>query len=68
MQTEIDLHSYVREIRYSIHMSRNEQYSPVVREVAAQWASALIWSYRVDDYRAVLVDVEPKVTWTVMAR
>ncbi len=56
MQAEIDLHSYVREIRYSIHMSRNEQYSQVVREVAAQWASALIWSYRVDDYRAVLVD------------
>jgi len=56
MQAEIDLHSYVREIRYSIHMSHNEQYSQVVRDVAAQWASALIWSYRVDDYCAVLVD------------
>ena len=56
MQAEIDLHSYVREIRYSIHMSHNEQYSQVVRDVAAQWASALIWSYRVDDYSARLIE------------
>ncbi len=54
MQAEIDLHSYVREIRYAIRLSRDETDSHVVREAAAGWASALIWSYRVDDYRAVL--------------
>ena len=56
MQAEMDLHSYVREIRYAIRMSRDEQYSHVVREAAAGWASALIWQYRFDDYRAKLIE------------
>ncbi len=56
MQAEMDLRDYVSEIRYAIHMSRNELYSHVVREAAAGWASALIWSYRFDDYTAKLVE------------
>jgi len=56
MMPEMDLRDYVSEIRYAIQLSKDELYSHVVREAAAGWASALIWSYRFDDYKAKLVE------------
>jgi hypothetical protein len=50
-------HDYVKMIRYFIAISHDTQFSVLARRVLAEHADAMIKSYRVDDYRAVLVEV-----------
>jgi EAL domain-containing protein (putative c-di-GMP-specific phosphodiesterase class I) len=57
MEKEMTTHEYCRLIRYFIALSHDMMLSILARRILAEHALALITSYRVDDYRAVLVEV-----------
>ena len=56
MEKELTTHEYCKRIRYFLALSRDMMLTIMARRVLAEYANALLTSYRVDDYRAVLVE------------
>jgi phosphopantothenoylcysteine synthetase/decarboxylase len=56
MEKEMTTEDYVDTIRYFKALSNDMMLSILARRILAEHAYALITSYRVDDYRAVLLE------------
>jgi len=56
MDKELTTKVYVKRIRYFLALSRDNMLSILARRILAEHAYSLLTSYRVDDYRAVLVE------------